>query len=119
MTALGEKLRGLRKKKGYTLEKLAELTELSKSYIWELENKNPPRPSGEKIAKIASVLGVTAEYLLDPTVSGSLWRMPRTRPSFGNIAGWIPDNEGQDSENGGFYGTTRSNGQLVAHALGE
>jgi transcriptional regulator with XRE-family HTH domain len=55
------------KKKGYTLEKLAELTDSSKSYIWELENKNPPRPSGEKIAKIASVLGVTAEYLLDPT----------------------------------------------------
>ena len=67
MTALGEKLRELRKKKGYTLEKLAELTDSSKSYIWELENKNPPRPSGEKIAKIAGVLGVTAEYLLDPT----------------------------------------------------
>ena len=69
MTALGEKLRELRKKKGYTLEKLAELTESSKSYIWELENKNPPRPSGEKIAKIAGVLGVTAEYLLDPTAT--------------------------------------------------
>jgi len=67
VTALGDKLRELRKKKGYTLEKLAELTDSSKSYIWELENKNPPRPSGEKIAKIASVLGVTAEYLLDPT----------------------------------------------------
>ena len=67
MTALGEKLSDLRKKKGYTLEKLAELTDSSKSYIWELENKNPPRPSGEKIAKIASVLGVTAEYLLDPS----------------------------------------------------
>lgn len=67
MTALGEKLRRLRKKKRYTLDKLAELTDSSKSYIWELENKNPPRPSGEKIAKIAGVLGVTAEYLLDPT----------------------------------------------------
>jgi transcriptional regulator with XRE-family HTH domain len=67
VTALGDKLRELRKKKGYTLEKLAELADSSKSYIWELENKNPPRPSGEKIAKIASVLGVTAEYLLDPT----------------------------------------------------
>ncbi len=67
MTALGEKLRRLRKNKGYTLDRLAELTDSSKSYIWELENKKPPRPSGEKIAKIASVLGVTAEYLLDPT----------------------------------------------------
>ncbi|MEH6759521.1 MAG: helix-turn-helix transcriptional regulator, partial [Parasphingorhabdus sp.] len=50
-TPLGEKIRTLRKAKGYTLEKLAELSESSKSYIWELENKNPPRPSGEKIAK--------------------------------------------------------------------
>jgi transcriptional regulator with XRE-family HTH domain len=67
VTALGDKIRELRKEKGYTLEKLAELTDSSKSYIWELENKNPPRPSGEKVGKIASVLGVTAEYLLDPT----------------------------------------------------
>ncbi len=66
MSALGDKLREQRKKKGYTLEKLAELSESSKSYIWELENKNPPRPSAEKIAKIATVLGVTTEYLLDP-----------------------------------------------------
>lgn len=67
MTALGDKIRELRKEKKLTLDKLAELTGSSKSYIWELENKNPPRPSGEKIGKIASVLGVTAEYLLDPT----------------------------------------------------
>lgn len=66
-TALGDKIRDLRKSKGYTLEKLAELTESSKSYIWELENKDPPRPSADKIAKIAGVLGVTADYLIDPT----------------------------------------------------
>ena len=64
-TALGDKIRELRKKKGLTLDNLAELTESSKSYIWELENKNPPRPSADKIGKIASVLGVTSEYLLD------------------------------------------------------
>jgi len=64
-TTLGDKIRQLRKQKGYTLEKLGELTESSKSYIWELENKNPPRPSADKIAKIAAVLGVTADYLVD------------------------------------------------------
>jgi transcriptional regulator with XRE-family HTH domain len=64
-TALGEKLRLLRKKKGYSLDKLAELTESSKSYIWELENKNPPRPSADKLARIASQLDTTIEYLLD------------------------------------------------------
>jgi transcriptional regulator with XRE-family HTH domain len=64
-TSLGEKIRRLRREKGYTLEKLAELTESSKSYIWELENKNPPRPSADKIAKIAAVLSVTSDYLVD------------------------------------------------------
>lgn len=62
---LGEKIRKLRKEKGFTLDKLAELTESSKSYIWELENKNPPRPSAEKLAKIAEKLGTTIEFLLD------------------------------------------------------
>ena len=62
---LGEKIRKLRKEKGLTLDKLAELTESSKSYIWELENKNPPRPSAEKLSKIAERLGTTIEYLMD------------------------------------------------------
>lgn len=62
---LGEKIRKLRKEKGFTLDRLAELTESSKSYIWELENKNPPRPSAEKVARIAEALGVTADFLMD------------------------------------------------------
>ncbi len=62
---IGQKIQELRKRKGLTLEKLGELTESSKSYIWELENKNPPRPSADKIAKIAAVLGVTGDYLVD------------------------------------------------------
>ena len=62
---LGEKIRRLRKEKKQTLDKLAELTGSSKSYIWELENKNPPRPSAEKLSKIAQQLGTTIDYLLD------------------------------------------------------
>lgn len=58
------RIRKLRDGKGYTLEKLAELTDSSKSYIWELENKAPRRPSAEKLSKIAKVLGVTIEYLI-------------------------------------------------------
>ncbi|MHA6767000.1 helix-turn-helix domain-containing protein [Sphingobium ummariense] len=62
---LGDKIRKLRKEKNLTLDKLAELTGSSKSYIWELENKNPPRPSAEKLAKIAEQLETTIEFLLD------------------------------------------------------
>lgn len=68
-TRLGDKIRELRKAKGLTLEQLGDATGSSKSYIWELENRSPPRPSIDKIAKIAAVLGVTADYLADQTES--------------------------------------------------
>lgn len=61
---LGEKLRKHRQGKGYSLDDLARLTGSSKSYLWELENR-PIRPSAEKLAKIADVLSVTTDYLLD------------------------------------------------------
>ena len=63
--ALGEKLKKHRTDKGYSLAKLAEITDSSKSYIWELENKSFRRPSAEKLTKIAQALRVTPEYLLD------------------------------------------------------
>lgn len=66
---LGEKIRDLRKAKGMTLEQLAELTDSSKGYIWELENRETRKPSGEKLLKIAEALGVTNEFLLDSTKS--------------------------------------------------
>ena len=62
---LGDKIQRLRAKKHYTLEKFAALSGVSKSYIWELENKHPPRPSADKLSKIAKALEVTLEYLFD------------------------------------------------------
>ena len=70
MTAtIGEKIRALRVEKGYTLDEHAKLTQSSKSYIWELENRDPPRPSAEKLAKIAAALAVTMEYFIDDEVT--------------------------------------------------
>ena len=69
MSTLGEKLRSLRKKAGLTLDELAAEIGASKSAIWELENKNPPRPSAEKLAKIADKLGTTIEFLLQGETS--------------------------------------------------
>lgn len=60
----GDRIKELRTKQGLTLDQLAQLTNSSKSYIWELENKNPPRPSAEKLAAIAAALGVTVDYLI-------------------------------------------------------
>lgn len=66
-TPMGDKIKKLRKDKGMTLDGLAKESGSSKSYIWELENDNPPRPSAEKISAIASALGVTTDYLIDST----------------------------------------------------
>lgn len=64
ISPLGRKVRDLRQEKGMTLEQLASATGSSKSYMWEIENKPVARPSAEKLARIAEVLGVTTEYLL-------------------------------------------------------
>lgn len=75
MTAnFGERIKELRVARGLTLEQLAQATESSKSYVWELENKNPPRPSAEKLSAIATALDVTVDYLLgadDQTLAGA------------------------------------------------
>jgi transcriptional regulator with XRE-family HTH domain len=67
-TRLGEKLRDLRKQKGLTLEKLAEMAGMSKSYLWELENRESQRPSAEKLTQLADVLGVSASYFIEEDV---------------------------------------------------
>ena len=64
-TTLGEKIRRHRQEKGYSLDKLADITESSKSYIWELENRDTRKPSAEKLTRIAQALSVTTDYLLD------------------------------------------------------
>lgn len=65
---LGKKIKSLRQAKGLSLDKLAEMTGSSKSYLWELENPRPGKklikPSAEKMVSIAQHLGVTADYLL-------------------------------------------------------
>jgi transcriptional regulator with XRE-family HTH domain len=66
---LGDKIRALRKQKKLSLERLAELTDSSKSYMWELENKDTPNPSAEKVARIAAALDVTTEFLLSTSAS--------------------------------------------------
>lgn len=62
---LGEKLFLLRKAKKLTLDALADEAKLSKSYIWELENRESLRPSVEKLTALADVLGVTTSYLIE------------------------------------------------------
>lgn len=67
-TRLGEKLRDLRKERGLTLEALADAARLSKSYLWELENRESQRPSAEKLTALADALGVGVAYFLEEDV---------------------------------------------------
>jgi transcriptional regulator with XRE-family HTH domain len=65
-SAFGQKIKTHRQLKRMTLEQLATHTGCSKSYIWELENReSPPHPSAAKIFAIAAALGVTLEFLLE------------------------------------------------------
>lgn len=68
-STVGEKLFELRKRKGFTLEELAKRANCSKSYVWELENRNPPRPSADKLSSLAAALGVTIGYFVDGEVN--------------------------------------------------
>lgn len=66
---LGEKIKKHRDEKDFSLDNLAELAKVSKSYLWELENprsgKKPLKPSAEILTRVAAVLDVTTDYLLD------------------------------------------------------
>ena len=68
-TRLGEKIRQLRKEQQMTLDSLALAAGMSKSYLWELENKESPRPSAEKLDSLARILGRPVSYFLDSEVA--------------------------------------------------
>lgn len=87
---LGDKIRALRKEKKLSLERLAELTESSKSYIWELENKNPPRPSADKLASIAEVLGTTVDVLIGTPINNVADLKPEDKVFFRKFSGLDP-----------------------------
>lgn len=67
-TQLGEKIKSLRKLRGMTLDALALQAEMSKSYLWELENRASPRPSAEKLAALAKALSMHVSYFLEEDV---------------------------------------------------
>jgi transcriptional regulator with XRE-family HTH domain len=65
---LGQKINELRKTNKLTLDALAAKAGLSKSYLWELENRESQRPSAEKLTALADALGVSASYFIEEDV---------------------------------------------------
>lgn len=62
-TPLGDKIRKLRRVQKMSLDALANAAEMSKSYLWELENNDGANPTMEIVTRIATVLNTTHEFL--------------------------------------------------------
>ncbi len=62
-TPLGEKIRKLRRERKMSMEALATAADMSKSYLWELENNDDANPTMDKVTCLAKVLDVTPEFL--------------------------------------------------------
>ncbi|WP_129598796.1 helix-turn-helix domain-containing protein [Anaerophilus nitritogenes] len=65
--SLGERIRNIRKSKGYSIMNLREMTGLSKSTISDIEN-NKSNPTSETLNKIADCLGVSTSYLFNEEI---------------------------------------------------
>ncbi|WHY76650.1 helix-turn-helix domain-containing protein [Neobacillus sp. WH10] len=61
---IGNRIKKLRKQKGYSLTGLAELANVSKSYLSNIERSLNKNPSIHFLMKIAKPLDVSIEYLL-------------------------------------------------------
>lgn len=68
------------------MEGLAQAAGISKSYVWELENREVPHLSAKVLVDLAKALGVTIQDLLGepPPVKAS----PKTCGSSANTSAW-------------------------------
>ena len=64
---VGKNIKKYREMKGLTQPDLAKKAEMSKAFLWEIENGNSKRPGAEVLYRIAEALGVTIAHLLGKT----------------------------------------------------
>lgn len=62
---LGKKIKELRKRRGYTQQKLSEMAEIDYKYLQKIEGKNPPNLKIETLEKLAKAFKVSLPKLLD------------------------------------------------------
>lgn len=81
MATAGDRIREFRKDLGWTLDKLAEKTKLSKGFLSDVEGNNR-NASTENVLKIANAMGASLDYLLrGEQASASRKREPVQIPS--------------------------------------
>jgi transcriptional regulator with XRE-family HTH domain len=74
MATAGDRIREFRKDLGWTLDKLAEKTDLSKGFLSDVEG-NKRNASTDNLLKIANAMGASLDYLL----RGEQTKASRTR----------------------------------------
>lgn len=62
--SIGDRICKYRREAGLSLNQLATSAQVSKGYLWSLENEPDKRPSAETLYAIAEALGVTMSTLL-------------------------------------------------------
>jgi transcriptional regulator with XRE-family HTH domain len=62
---LGSRIRQLRKKNGFTQEKLAGTANIDYKYIQRIEGRKPPALRIDTLEKLANAFGISISKLLD------------------------------------------------------
>lgn len=75
MKSIGDRIRHVRTERNFTLEELAKRAEISKSFLWSVENDKSDI-SGANLLRIANALGASVDYLL----KGGTGSAPATAP---------------------------------------
>lgn len=94
MATLGEKLKAKRAENGMSLDGLAKEAKLSKSYLWELENRESPRPSLDKLQSIAGALNIDVAFFMDESIE-DLQEDLKDRQFFRNYSKLKPETKEQ------------------------
>jgi transcriptional regulator with XRE-family HTH domain len=86
--SLGLRLAKLRRKKGESLQQVADAVAVSKAHIWELEKRRTDNPSMALVTRLADHFGVSVAYLVGEDIEsgdadGQLQRMFRQASQLG------------------------------------
>ena len=99
--ALKGKLRALRKAKGLTVVRLAQVSGVSDAYLRQLEDGRRDNPTGEILQKISAALGTTVADLLGESLAiseGALDQAPDTLREWVERRGEVLDVRQEDIE---------------------
>jgi transcriptional regulator with XRE-family HTH domain len=60
-----KRIKELRRKRGYTQERLSELTDIDYKYLQRIEGKNPPNIKLETLERLAKAFRISVSKLLE------------------------------------------------------